>query len=97
MEYKPSPAAHERGSTGLSYGMEASRPVSLAQAPVFEDSDDLVSSVHVHGEVLSSEDSSIHESRHMLRLSRSMQDMLQLSLTNPAVLAADLDEVTHAS
>ncbi|WFD27974.1 hypothetical protein MNAN1_002982 [Malassezia nana] len=96
-ERKPSPTANERGSTGFSYGMEASRPVAAAQAPVMEESDDWVSSVHVHGEVLSSEESSIHEPRYMLRLSRSMQDMLQLSLTNPAVLGADLDEATHAS
>ncbi|WFD24081.1 hypothetical protein MEQU1_002778 [Malassezia equina] len=65
-----------------------------ANAPLYFDVDDSVASVHMNGEVLSGEDSTIHETGGVLRLSRSMQDMLRVSLMNPSLLGTDVDTDT---
>ena len=65
-----------------------------ANAPLYFDADDSVASVHINGEVLSGEGSSVHETGGALRLSRSMQDMLRVSLMNPSVLGTDVDTDT---
>jgi len=53
--------------------------------------DESVASVHVDGEVLGGEGSSVHEHGAGLRLSRSIQDMLRASLLDPAVLGGNVD------
>jgi len=98
MEETPRPVpAQDQGSAPMPsiYATSEHHVGKESLATTHLDPEESIASVHVDGEVFGGEGSSIHEPG-LLRLSRSMQDMLRVSLQNPAVLG-DIDSRDSSS